>query len=81
MLPCDIDTIRNTFMEEFHLSEREVEILYGIVSGMSYDEMADNYCISRFTVHTHVKNIYTKIGIHNRIDLGRYVQKTVHQAS
>lgn len=81
MLPCDIDTIRNMFMEEFHLSEREIEILHGIISGMSYDEMAASFCISRFTVHTHVKNIYTKIGIHNRIDLGRYMQNISRQVA
>jgi len=70
----DLQKIRERFIEEFHLSEREAEILYGIVTGLSYDEMAETYCISRFTVHTHVKNIYAKIGIHNRIDLGRYIQ-------
>ena len=78
---CDFEKIRHSFMEKFHLSERETEILYGIVTGMSYDEMAATYCISRFTVHTHVKNVYTKIGIHNRIDLGRYIQNIAHQVS
>lgn len=70
----DIENIKKKFISNFHLSEREAEILDGIINGMSYDEIANKCFISRFTVHSHVKNIYTKIGIHNRIDLGRFIQ-------
>jgi DNA-binding CsgD family transcriptional regulator len=73
----DIEKIKEKFISNFHLSEREVEILDGVITGMSYDEIASKCFISRFTVHSHVKNIYSKIGIHNRIDLGRYIQDSV----
>jgi DNA-binding CsgD family transcriptional regulator len=72
----DINQIKEKFINKFHLSEREVEILDGIITGMSYDEIANRCFISPFTVHSHIKNIYSKIGIHNRIDLGRYIQNS-----
>ena len=72
----DVEKVKETFINDFHLSEREAEILDGVVTGMSYDEIANKYFISRFTVHSHIKNIYSKIGIHNRIDLGRYIQNS-----
>lgn len=74
----DIEKIREMFINDFHLSERESEILDGVITGMSYDEIANKYFISRFTVHSHIKNIYSKIGIHNRFDLGRYIQNSAH---
>jgi len=70
----DGQKIKEKFISNFHLSEREAEILDGVITGMSYDEIANKCFISRFTVHSHVKNIYSKIGIHSRIDLGRFIQ-------
>jgi DNA-binding CsgD family transcriptional regulator len=70
----DFKEIKGKFLSDFHLSEREAEILDGIIAGMSYDDIAKQHFISRFTVHSHVKNIYSKIGIHNRISLGMYIQ-------
>jgi DNA-binding CsgD family transcriptional regulator len=72
----DFEKIKEKFINNFHLSEREAEILDGVITGMSYDEIANKCFISRFTVHSHVKNIYSKIGIHNRIDLGRFIQNS-----
>jgi DNA-binding CsgD family transcriptional regulator len=72
----DLKQLKEKFADKFHLSEREVEVLDGVITGMSYDEIADRYFISPFTVHSHVKNIYSKIGIHSRLDLGRYIQNS-----
>jgi DNA-binding NarL/FixJ family response regulator len=57
-----------------NLSKRELEIVYYIVKGLSYGEIADKLYISKLTVHTHVKNIYRKLGAKNRVELYRYVQ-------
>jgi DNA-binding CsgD family transcriptional regulator len=57
-----------------NLSKRELEIIYYIVKGLSQGEIADKLFISKLTVHTHVKNIYRKLGAKNRIELYRYVQ-------
>jgi DNA-binding CsgD family transcriptional regulator len=56
-----------------HLSKREMDIIYYLNQALSYDEIADKLIISKQTVHTHVKNIYRKLGTKNRIELYRYV--------
>lgn len=71
---CDFRQVRLKLGTEYRLSQRELDILDRIVAGLSYDEIASQFSISKFTVHTHIKNIYMKIGIHNRIDLGRFIQ-------
>jgi DNA-binding CsgD family transcriptional regulator len=58
----------------FHLSKREVDIAYCIVADMSYDDIAEKLYISKFTVRTHVKNIYRKLKINNKIELYRVIQ-------
>lgn len=48
------------------MSERELEILDLLVEGLSYREMADRLYISRNTVKTHVRHVYTKLGVASR---------------
>jgi DNA-binding CsgD family transcriptional regulator len=52
-------------MEEIKpiLSKREREVLSLLVEGNSYKGIAALCCISFFTVNTHLKNIYKKIGV------------------
>jgi DNA-binding CsgD family transcriptional regulator len=58
----------------FSLTLREMEIVYCIIANMSYSEIAEKLCISKLTVHTHVKNIYRKLGVSNKIELVTCVQ-------
>lgn len=55
------------------LSKREMDIIYYLNQALSYDEIAEKLIISKQTVHTHVKNIYRKLGTKNRIELYRYI--------
>ncbi len=48
------------------LSERELEVLEELLSGSSNDQIAANLFVSRNTVKTHLRNIYAKLGAHNR---------------
>lgn len=48
------------------LSEREREILGGLVRGMSYKMIADEYFISIDTVRSHIKSIYEKLHVHSK---------------
>jgi DNA-binding CsgD family transcriptional regulator len=57
----------------YPLSKRELDIIYYLNQAMSYEEIAEKLIISKQTVHTHVKNIYRKLGAKNRIELYRYV--------
>ena len=49
------------------LSEREVEVLAMIGSGMSNAEIADALVISMSTVKTHVRHIFAKLDLRDRV--------------
>jgi LuxR family maltose regulon positive regulatory protein len=48
------------------ISEREVEVLQLLASGISNQEIAAKLFVSLDTVKTHLKHIYGKLGVHNR---------------
>jgi LuxR family maltose regulon positive regulatory protein len=50
------------------LSEREVEILQLIAEGLTNPEVASRLFLSTHTVKTHTRNIYGKLGVHNRTE-------------
>jgi LuxR family maltose regulon positive regulatory protein len=50
------------------LSEREIEILHLITEGLTNPEIATRLFISLHTVKTHTRNIYGKLGAHNRTE-------------
>ena len=52
--------------DEYNLTKREHEILELLMDGLSYKEIADRCAISIQTLNSHIKNIYTKLGVHSR---------------
>jgi LuxR family maltose regulon positive regulatory protein len=48
------------------LSERELEVLRLLKTDLNGPEMARELVVSLNTVHTHTKNIYSKLGVNNR---------------
>lgn len=50
------------------LTERENEVLQLIATGISVKEVSDNLNLSKHTVTKHLKNIYTKLHVNNRIE-------------
>lgn len=48
------------------LSERELEVLQHLNSYLSTPEIADELIVTTNTVRTHIKNIYSKLGVHGR---------------
>lgn len=50
------------------LQTRELDILKLVAKGMSSREIGKNLTISGRTVHTHLDNIFTKLGVHSRTE-------------
>lgn len=49
------------------LTEREIEVLTLIAEGLSNPEIAEKLVLSVGTVKTHVKHIYGKLGVDDRV--------------
>jgi DNA-binding NarL/FixJ family response regulator len=54
------------------LTQREVEVLRLVATGMSYKEIAAELVISHRTVQNHVQNTLGKLHMHNRVELVRF---------
>ncbi len=51
------------------LSEREHEVLLGIVDGLADKQIASRLDISVVTIRSHVRNIYRKLQVNSRVEL------------
>lgn len=54
------------------LSDRELEILDQVASGLTNQEIARKLAISKRTVDNHISNILNKTGTENRVALVRW---------
>lgn len=52
---------------ETNLSDREMDILKGLVRGLDYRKIADELFISPHTVRTHITNIYEKLHVSSKV--------------
>jgi DNA-binding NarL/FixJ family response regulator len=57
------------------LTKREKEVLLLLSQGLNNQEIAGKLCIEEQTVRNHVSMIYSKIGVHDRIELLLMVNK------
>ena len=57
------------------LTERETEIMCLVAKGLSNREIGERIAVGEGTVKVHVHNIYSKLGVGNRVDLTLYAQK------
>lgn len=63
------------FAEEYQLTDRETEILSVFAAGRSMAYIAEKLFVSENTIKTHVRHIYTKLGVHNKQDLMDMVER------
>jgi DNA-binding NarL/FixJ family response regulator len=53
------------------LTDKEKEIVMGLVDGLSYKMIAEKAFVSIETVRSHIKNIYKKLHVHGKADVIR----------
>ena len=59
-------SIHNDEREDYHLSQREKQVLQFLVDGYSYKMIASDMYISIDTVRSHIKKIYEKLHVNSK---------------
>ena len=54
------------------LTAREVEVLHLLAQGLTSAQIADRLVIGQVTVNSHVRSIYSKLGVTSRAAATRY---------
>ena len=62
-------------IEPVTLTQREKEILEAILDGQSNREISESLCISIETVKSHIKSIYQKLQVRNRVEAALIAMK------
>lgn len=65
----DITVAKPSLKEKYALSEREVEVIDLLVRGLTNQNICDQLHISVNTVKSHIKRIYKKLNVTNRLQL------------
>jgi signal transduction histidine kinase/DNA-binding NarL/FixJ family response regulator len=55
--------------KKYHLTSREVEIIKLLIKGIPYKVIGMDLSISEKTVSKHISNIFSKVGVNNKIEL------------
>jgi ATP/maltotriose-dependent transcriptional regulator MalT len=58
------------------LTERELQVAWLVVDRRTNPEIAADLFLSQKTVETHLRNIFTKAGVANRVELARAVERS-----
>lgn len=61
---------------KFHLSKREIEVLYHITNGISDEQICDSLFISASTFKKHLNHIYEKMNVNSRVKLLKLVDES-----
>lgn len=57
------------FYDKYKITNREQEVIVLLIKGYSYKEISEQLVISLSTVKTHIRNIYQKTDVKNKIEL------------
>lgn len=67
--PDDKADVVEAAVERYGLSPREADVLRLLVAGDSTAQIQDRLCIAAGTFNYHMRNIYSKLGVHSRQEL------------
>jgi DNA-binding NarL/FixJ family response regulator len=76
--PASVLAGLNAPRESHGLSRRQIEVLEQLAAGRSNHEIARDLFISPNTVKFHVRAIYDRMGVHNRVEAARLLEKLHH---
>jgi LuxR family transcriptional regulator, positive regulator of biofilm formation len=62
---------------EVILSARENQVITLVAAGLSNDEIANRFCISAYTVKSHLHNIFKKINVQGRTQAALWANKNL----
>lgn len=65
--PQSPDLAKNA-RDEYNLTDREIDILKGMVEGLDYRQIGERLFVSPHTVRTHIGNIYKKLHVCSKVD-------------
>ena len=57
---------QNDLKKNYHLTEREIDIVTHIFKGLKNAEIAQRLFVSEITIKKHIQNIFQKVGVTNR---------------
>lgn len=74
---CEAEGIvcRPNCIHDNNLQPREVDVIKFIAEGLTSGEVAAKLCLSESTIHTHERNIKSKLGIHTRGEIIKFAYK------
>lgn len=74
----DISSNKHSLKDRYALSDRELEVVVLLAQGMTNIAISENLYISVNTVKSHIKSIYKKLNISNRLQLINMLNGTVN---
>ena len=57
--------MKNDLTEIIRLTPREAEVLGLLARGRTYAQVSEGLGVSSYTVASHIKNVYRKLGVHS----------------
>jgi DNA-binding CsgD family transcriptional regulator len=66
-------------LDKYWITRREREVINLICEGLKNSEIGEKLFISEYTVENHLRSIYEKMGVKNRINLARKVMQFTSQ--
>lgn len=61
--------IASLLVRAYGLSERETDVVKGVLQGLSTDQIAKATYLSPYTVQDYLKSVFEKVGVHSRREL------------